>query len=287
MNSQLARAGAKVRVAKAELLMGSEWDGVSSTIIFANDRVRGIGIEWVKGDPRRAGRVGVTYALGSGHPLQPTTRNPDGTGVRLVLPAETDARIEEAVSAWRGLTCSDKPIARVAVRAGTDPDLLDDFFRGLPTPSANYEQPADIVEAGWQPSSFFRAFAGPAGNNILGVTFTFVFVDNTGDPTDIDRNGKLDTGLAEIYFNDRFFWGSSGALNVVDFFSIITHETGHSLGLAHFGKIFVTKHDAADGIQINDVKFAPLAMMNAVYITGRNEIQGTDNSSYCQIWASK
>ena len=58
--------------------------------------------------------------------------------------------------------------------AGTDPDFLDDFFRGNPNGSANYAQPADIVESGWEPSAFFRTIAGgPAGNNIIGVTFTF------------------------------------------------------------------------------------------------------------------
>jgi hypothetical protein len=51
--------------------------------------------------------------------------------------------------------------------------------------------------------------------------------------------------------------------------------------------VFVTKKAAADGIQIADVKYAPKALMNAVYITGRDEIRGTDNGSFCQIWASK
>ncbi len=35
------------------------------------------------------------------------------------------------------------------------------------------------------------------------------------------------------------------------------------------------------------MKFAPYAMMNAVYLAGRNELAGTDHSSFCQIWASK
>ncbi len=66
----------------------------------------------------------------------------------------------------------------------------------------------------------------------------------------------------------------------------MTHETGHALGLGHFGKVFVTKHAAADGIQIADIKYAPYAIMNAIYVTGRNEIAGTDHSSFCQIWSS-
>ncbi len=44
---------------------------------------------------------------------------------------------------------------------------------------------------------------------------------------------------------------------------------------------------ASAGISIADVKYAPKALMNAVYVTGRNEIGGSDNASFCQIWASK
>jgi hypothetical protein len=44
---------------------------------------------------------------------------------------------------------------------------------------------------------------------------------------------------------------------------------------------------AADGISISDIKYAPKALMNAVYVTGRTDILGTDNSQFCQIWASK
>jgi hypothetical protein len=287
MNLQLATAGAKVRVAKAELVMDAMgWNGATSTIIFASDRARGIGSEWVPGDARRDGRVGVTYAFGSDNPGLPRTRNADGTNVRSVPLAQLDAQIEEAMAAWRNQSCS-APIDRVAIPAGTDPDILDELFRGQ-APKANYAQPADIVQSSWQPRQFFWNVAGGdtlSGNSIIGVTFTFVFVDDNGNPTDIDGNKKDDIGLAELFYNTRFFWGNDGAANTVDFYSIITHETGHALGLGHFGKLFVTKHAAADGIQIADIKYAPYAIMNAAYVTGRNEIAGTDHSSFCQIWA--
>lgn len=289
LDARLAAAGSKMRVTKAELLVdGNTWDGVSSTVIIANNRTRGISSEWVAGDPRRDGRVGVTWTFGSSHPGQPVTRNPDGSNLHLVSFADLDTQLQEGLAAWRNETCSTAPITRVAIPMGTDPDYLDDVVR-TGAPSAAYAQPADIVESGWEPSGFFTAIGGPSGNSIIGVTFTFHYVDDvTGAPTDIDRNGKFDTALAEIYYNTRFAWGTSQAPNVVDFYSIITHETGHAMGLAHFGKVFVTKKDAADGsISIADIKYAPKAMMNAVYVTGRSEIAGTDNSSFCQIWASK
>jgi len=287
INAGLAASGAPIRVSAAELrIAGDGWtNNVTSTVLVANDRSHGIGAEWVKGDPRRDGRIGVTYAFGSNTAIAPTTRNPDGSGVRLVTPAEQAAYIDEAMGAWRNLTCSSKPITKVAVPAGTDPDIVDQLVRGQ-APSQNYAQPADIVHSGWQPASWFRALAGgPSGDNIIGVTLSFGFTDNAGNFTDIDRNGKADLAQSELFYNTRFAWGN-GALNVVDFYSIITHESGHSLGLGHFGKVFITKRDAADGISIADIKYAPKALMNAVYVTGRDEIAGTDVSSFCQIWAS-
>ena len=284
MNLQLAASGARVRIAKAELLMDAgSWNGATSTLIFANDRYRGIGAEWVPGDPRRDGRVGVNYAVGSSHwgPAATADNGPQ----QLVSNAQLDAQIEEAMSAWRGQSCS-APITRTTIAAGTDPDVLDEIFRGI-APGATYAQPADIVQGGWQPGSFFRAIAGgTSGNNIIGITFTFVFTDANDEPTDIDHNGKQDVGLAEIYYNSRFLWTAKGLPGSVDFYSIITHETGHALGLGHFGKLFVTRHDMADGIQLADIKYAPYAIMNAAYVTGRNEIAGTDHSSFCQIWSS-
>ncbi len=286
LDAQLAASGSPVRIAKAEFITDTaNWTGSSQTLI-ANDRARGIGSRWVPGDPRRNGRIGVTYAFDPFQGRLPTTRNPDGSGVRQVLFPELDPILETSMAAWRDRSCSSKPIERVAVPTGTDPDQLDNLFLGSDGGRA-YAQIADVVQGGWQPPAFFTAFAGPSGGNIIGVAFTFIWVDGSGVPTDIDNDGNRDLAIAEIYYNTRFAWGSSQAGNVVDFYSIITHETGHGVGLGHFGKVFVTRRDASDGIAITEIKYAPKALMNAVYVTGRNEIDGTDNSSFCQIWAGQ
>jgi hypothetical protein len=294
INARLAAAGSNVRVGKAELLYEAKASDASSpTVIFANDRTHTLPYQWVSGDPRRDGRIGVTYAV---DPVLQTSAfgfnnlpaiEIDGGGFRLSTQAELDGYIEEAVQAWRDRRCADAPIERVAVPAGTDPDLLDDFFLGRPTPSPTYAQPADIVQAGWQPPEFFENFTPGGSEGILGITFTFVFTDDQGVDTDINGDGKLDTGLAEIYYNPTFIWTNRGAPNTIDFHSILTHETGHGLSLAHFGKVFITKRDAADGLQIADVKYAPKALMNAVYVTGRDEIVGSDNAAFCQVWARR
>ncbi len=287
LDARLAAAGSNLRVARAEIMVDTSGDLASSQVLLANNRARGLFAEWVDGDPRRGGRVGVTYAFDSRQGREPFTRNPDGSGLRQMPFAELEPQLETTMSAWRDLACSDAPITRVATPANADPDLLDQLFLGADGVGRVYAQLADIVQGGWQVPSFFTAFAGAAGNNIIGVTFSFWFVDANGDPTDINGDGRADTGLAEIYYNTRFAWGNTGALNVVDTYTIVTHETGHSVGLGHFGAVFVTKKAAADGIQVADVKYAPKALMNAVYVTGRTEILGTDHSQFCQIWAAK
>lgn len=285
MNARLASSASNLRVAQIDLIWDAKYyDAASPTVLFANNRSHKLDYNWVSRDPRRGGRVGVSYAV---NPQLTTT----GFGLNLpVAPGfvswtqdQLDSRIEESMSAWRAESCSDAPIERVAVPAGVNPDLYDELLLGLPF--GNYQQVSDIVQAGWRVPDFFEALVPGGGGGIIGVAITFIFEDDDGDLTDIDGDKRLDTGLVEIYYNANFFWNDAGNNGAVSFYSIITHETGHSLGLAHFGKVFVTKKDAADGITVSDVKYAPKALMNAVYVTGRDDIAGSDRASFCQIWA--
>ena len=310
MNAQLEAEGADYRYLKAEFLYdGNSWDGVTSTIVIANDRWKGIGTEWVPGDLRRGGRVGITYANAIGDATQddrPVTRDPNGANARFVPYSQLATQLDEGVNAWANQSCVRRSVQLVTPAAGTNPDFSDDAILGVPfqpprlpdgtlpaalppvraLPTVPYVQAADIVQGGWLGRAFFDRLSWPSGSaSIIGVTLTSVFVSG-GQLTDVDHNKLADTRRAEIYYNTRFAWGTTQALNVVDFYSVITHETGHAFGLNHFGKVFVTRKDATDdgGLAINEIKYAPYAIMNAVYITGRNELATTDISSFCNIF---
>ena len=309
INAQLEAEGADHRVLKAEFLLdGTQWDGVTSTIIIANDRFKGIGTEWVPNDPRRGGRLGVTYANAIGDATQddrPLTRDPNGANLRFVPYDQLHTQLNEGVVAWANQSCTRRPVQLVVPAANTNPDNFDDLILGFPfdpdgagplpaqpaaraLPTVPYVQAADIVQAGWLSRTFFDRLSPPNGSaGIIGVTLTSAFIVPGSSPaqlSDIDGNGLADTRRAEIYYNTRFAWGTTQAGNVVDFYSVIAHETGHAYGLNHFGKVFATKKDGAGGITVAEIRYAPYAMMNAVYITGRNELAPTDISSYCNIF---
>ncbi|MCP5105201.1 MAG: hypothetical protein GY950_17565 [bacterium] len=131
----------------------------------------------------------------------------------------------------------------------------------------------------WLPPLLFDIIGGPGGKeNILGVTFTFVWNGPDGNPSDIDNNGKDDTAFREVYYNNYFLWADS-VPGYADAETIILHENGHSLSIGHFGKLFKTD---ANG----KFHFAPRVVMNAGYTGPMHEIKGTDKASFCSIWAS-
>ena len=142
-------------------------------------------------------------------------------------------------------------------------------FRG------SYDYVADVVHAGWMGGGFFDLLAREGSTYILGVTFTIIFTDDAGNPTDIDNNGKLDVAWREIYYNDAFRWADGRHYDVE---TIALHEAGHGLSQAHFGQAFL---DAGTG----DLHFSPRAVMNAAYSGIQTAITETDNAGHCSNWA--
>jgi Matrixin len=275
MNARLRGAGVtNVAIGKAELLVHANGAGHAATTIFANDRTHLLDDQFVENDPRRGGSSNISYLVdqSDGNALG---FNPAG-GVILVPNAVTEAQLDLSVAAWTGPNCNGPGFVKVA-DTGADPDLVDAILLGnfalLGTPFA------DVTHGGWLPPAFHDLIAPNGGDFILAVTFTFIFIDDDGNPTDDDRDGRADAAFREIFYNLAFAWGTGvGNPNNVDIQSVAIHEFGHGLGLAHFGKLFLKNNGT--------LQFAPKAIMNAAYTGPDRQIRGTDNAAFCHIWAN-
>jgi hypothetical protein len=186
--------------------------------------------------------------------------------------AATTAAIVQAMQTWDNVTCSDLGMYQVP----SNPAITTGFISAVLGFGGSDEYVADVVHAGWLPAAFFDAIAPEGSTYILGVTFTIIFTDDDGNPTDIDNNKKSDVAWREIYYNDAFTWRIG---NHYDVETIALHESGHGLSQAHFGKAFA---DGGSG----KLHFAPRAVMNAAYSGIQTTINQTDNGGHCSIWAS-
>ncbi len=260
VNTRLSANNGTVRLWVAETLTASQY--VGQTVYF-DDRTLRLDAYWVPGDPRRGGRTDITW-------LSDRVEGSAGT----VSLANTQAAVGRAMATWNSVNCVQIPL-----------DKLDDqgvnwgFVQNQLGLGGIAGWDADYTLAGWLPGKFFDEIGGPGASNfILGVTFTFVWVDQSGNPTDIDNNHKLDVAFRETYFNNAFPWGINTDFPI-DVESVALHEAGHGLSLGHFGKLFQTD---ANG----KLHFAPMAVMNAGYSGVQQVLAGTDNGAFCSIWAS-
>jgi hypothetical protein len=267
INRKLEARRAKVRVPWIEYRTAYGTGRVGQQLFAFDVGNKRFGIEFVPGDPRRGGRTNITYLVdqsdGATHTANPLTS------------AQTEAAIDRAMGTWEAVRCSKLSIDK-ATDTGVDPDVFDGFIGagGIGTPFQ-----ADIVHAGWLPAAFFDAIVPQGSQFILAVTIPFFFGDASA-PSDIDRDKRLDYAFAEIYYNDAFGWGIDGFFPLADVEGTALHETGHGLGQAHFGKIFIT---LANG----KVHFSPFAVMNAVDPGFPTQVlQGSDIGGHCGIWAS-
>jgi hypothetical protein len=261
MNEHLEAEGMAVRVAMAEWITDAESGAVGQTV-YANDRGnKQLGHDWVPGDPNRGGRTNITYLVDE----------VDGATGSGLSDTDTEAAIDRAMNTWEGVRCSTIPLAKVE-DFGIDWGYVQWLFGfgGLPG------WLADVTHGGWLPGPFFDLLLPGGSNFILGVTFTFIWIDPaTGNPADMDNNGKTDVAFREIYYNDAFFWAINDTYDVE---TVALHEAGHGLSQAHFGKIFRT-------LRNGKLHFAPRALMNASYSGIQQTVMHTDLGGHCSNWA--
>lgn len=210
---------------------------------------------WVPGDPRRHADGDTLSYL-----VDPSWGAVTTSGVS--QPA-TEASIDRAMAVWAADTCMSQRVVKRAYPGG-DVTLFDAFLDrgGLGEPFA-----ADVIQAGWLSGD--GVVLSP---NVLGISVTFIFVDpDTGEPTDLDGDQRLDTALNEIYYNDDFEWveaqDGSAPAGTFDVETVALHEAGHAIGLGHFGS-------------------PPEAVMNPVYQGVKRLLKPVDHAGVCSVWAS-
>ena len=270
INAGLASEGKDYRLGIVEFYAAGESEEQGRTVFLRDIGNKQLGHHFIAGDERRTNTTDITFIVDL----------LDGATTSGLAPATTDAAINRAMQTWQDVNCSEIQIADLGsfnFDFGVVQNQLG--FGGSPFFFA------DVTHAGFLPGPFFDAIAPSGSTFILGVTFTFVFIDVSQLPdivfTDLDNNRKLDTAFREIYYNDAFVWVIDQNVPGFPDFDVETvalHEAGHGFSQAHFGTAFVTNSNGK-------LHFSPRAVMNAAYSGIQQEIGKTDNAGHCSIWA--
>lgn len=264
VNDQLAAMGENYRLEVVSLQTFEE----EGQIVYFDDRTHQLGHHFVPADPRRGGYTPIYWM---------SEVNAEGTANGVTF-QETQDAIDSALNTWDSVQCATIPLIKVPITPADNLGVVQWIYGFGPFPTYI----PDVAQAGWLPGAFFDAIGGPgASDYIIGVTWTYIFVEYPGGPpTDIDNNGKIDTAFREVNYNNKFSWAVTNVTYPdIDVETVVLHETGHCLSLDHFGKAFRTTSNWK-------LHFAPLAVMNAGYSGVQRELKGTDNGSFCSIWAS-
>ena len=237
-------------------------DGAGNTVFFEDRGNKQLSSDYMPNDPRNGTGTTVPYVI-------------DGTELGTSSGMSDDATllaIDNTMRTWDAVNCSEGlEIPSIGV-APFDIGFVQ-FLLGFGGIDGYF--PGMVTHAGILPGAFFNAFEPCGGNFILGVTFTFTWID------DLDEDGKGDVAIKEIYINDSFNWQDAPddvlSNGIYDFETVVLHEVGHGLSQGHFGKAFAGKN--------GKLHFAPAALMNAGYSVARREVSQTDKAGHCSNWA--
>lgn len=271
VNEALAERGISIAVARAEFVLAAHADGplveTANHTIFTNNRQLRLDSRWVPGDVRRDADGNHITFLNFG-PFMPANW---GT------PSQFDGEpaIDASFATWNAVRCSNVELLK-RPDTGAFPSAI--FAGGNPFL-------ADIVTLGFLPGLYFDLVLGPgASSNVLGVTFTFVWLQSPGGPpSDIDADGRNDTALKEVWYNDAFNWSEGGQFDVE---TVALHENGHAMELGHFGLIHATFNNGRGNVRPGTLHVSPRAVMNAFILGTLRTPLGTDIASYCGNFGS-
>jgi hypothetical protein len=266
VNEYLAASGLNVRLEYMEYYTAPDSGELGRTVFFSDRGNKQIAFgQFVPGDVNRA-----PWSNGDPDSIDWSYNTTYLTGD--VTPAEQKTAHYNAMATWDNLTCSEYGLtASDVANSGVVLAILTGGFLG------SFDPTADIMHNGFVPRAFFDAIAPPNGGDfILGVSFTFIFIDGSGNPLDSNNDGYADKAFGDNYYNDEFTWNIGSTFDIE---TVVLHEAGHGHGQAHFGEAF---RSGGNG----KLHFNPRAVMNAAYSGVQTSITRTDNAGHCAGWAN-
>lgn len=281
MNQVPLKIGAsEARVTQVALMLKTDYPPGQPTLYVADRSLR-LPTQFVSNDPRRRTNVGLEWTFDTRRTQALTLVN----GVpQMLTTADVVNQTRLAVNSWISLPCYSAYFAELPypIAPGFENiEWIDDFYLGAePQP---FRPVAEITVGGFLAASFFRQIFPASGDNVLGVAYQFAFYDpETGRPTDIDRNGKLDGFWSEIYFNGLHYWGDATApgvdpFSVFDLQTVALHESGHTFGLGHFGRLL----ENHGGFHVNGHN-----IMTNLYLGPVRTVSGIPTGTFCGLYGN-
>lgn len=257
-NARMVESEYQAKLYMAEYIVAPGSTEMGRTVLFDNKGSKKLSIDFAP-QSKMYGTPDMSYYIDSYRPASS------------LAPADSRMAIENSLMTWEGATCSELNLYDIG--PAPFPVGIVASILGFPSVEA---YGADIENLGFMPGAFFNFLAPGGENSILGVTFTFFWIDENGDPVDQNNDGKPDAAFREIYYNDNFNWAVDGSH--IDLETVALHENGHGLSQAHFGTLFQK--------QKGDFQFSPRAVMNAGYTGIQRTIGKTDLAGHCSIWAN-